>query len=81
MFFVCIFYIHLHHNNLKQKHMKRVLFITREDENVFILTDRLNELILPKKGEWITWSGILMLVERVEHNFDTETIQITVKVY
>lgn len=61
--------------------MKRVIFVTREDENVFILTDKLNELILPKQGEWVTWSGILMEVKRVEHNFDTETITITVKTY
>lgn len=61
--------------------MKRVLFVTEDDRNVFILTDNLKELILPKQKEWVTWSGILMLVKRVEHNYDTETIQITVKVY
>lgn len=61
--------------------MKRVLFVTEEDQNVFILTDNLKDLVLPKQKEWVTWAGILMLVKRVEHNYDTETIQITVKIY
>lgn len=59
--------------------MKRVLFVDQEGKNVFILT-KLKNLIIPKKGESITWSGIYMMVELVEHNYDSETITIHVEI-
>lgn len=66
-------------NNLKFKMMKRVIFITAEGKNVFILT-KLKNLILPRTGEWVNWSGIIMLVKKVEHDYDSETIFVTVEV-
>lgn len=66
-------------NNLKFEMMKRVIFITAEGKNVFILT-KLKNLILPRTGEWVNWSGIIMLVKKVEHDYDSETIFVTVEV-
>lgn len=59
--------------------MKRVLFVDQEGKNVFILT-KLKKLIIPQKGESVTWSGIYMMVELVEHNYDSETITIHVEI-
>lgn len=66
-------------NNLNFKMMKRVIFITAEGKNVFILT-KLKNLILPRTGEWVNWSGIIMLIKKVEHDYDAETIFVTVEV-
>jgi len=59
--------------------MKRVLFVTADGKNVFILK-KLKNLILPEIGHWVTWSGIIMLVKKVEHDYDSETITITVEI-
>ena len=59
--------------------MKRVLFVTADGKNVFILT-KLKKLILPKVGEWVTWSNIIMVVKKVEHDYYSETIKITVEI-
>lgn len=59
--------------------MKRVLFADTEGKKVFILT-KLKNLILPKVGEWVTWSNIIMVVKKVEHDYDSETITITVEI-
>lgn len=59
--------------------MKRVLFLTADGKNVFILK-KLKNFILPELGHWVTWSEIIMLVKKIEHDYDSETITITVEI-
>lgn len=75
----CTFEYAIMQNNLKCKFMKRVLFINTEGKNVFILT-KLKKLILPEVGHWVTWSGIIMLIKKIEHDYDSETIIVTVEI-
>lgn len=59
--------------------MKRVIFVDGEGKNVFILK-KLKRLNLPLVGHWVTWSGIIMLVKKIDHDYDSETITVTVEI-
>lgn len=61
--------------------MKRVLFITENDENVFIVPEsEVKDFIVPNVGHRVTLLKTYMIVQAVEHDYDEKSIIVTVKV-
>lgn len=61
--------------------MERVIFKTDDDRNVFLITKKdMKDVILPLVGHRITIHKTYMIVSAVEHDYDDNSIIVTVRV-
>lgn len=61
--------------------MDRVIFKTEDEKNVFIITKKdMPNVIIPLVGHRITIHKTYMFVTAVEHDYDSNSIIVTVKV-